>query len=73
MRTASEPMRGMIGLLLAALAFFFGVDFLAPRFFTATFFVERVLEMLRALPEELTFFMLGEILHVRGADVNADC
>lgn len=73
MRTASEPVRGIVGLLLVALAFFFGDDFLAPRLFTATFLVERVLEMLRALPKELAFFMLREILHVRDADVNADC
>ena len=75
MRCASEPLRGIVGLLLVRSALFFGDDFLVTPFFAASFLAEVVflaLEVLRVLPAEWAFFIVRAILHVAGANVNAD-
>ena len=75
MRCASEPLRGIVGLLLLRSALFFGNDFLANRFFAASFLAKvafPALEVLRVLPAEWAFFIVRAILHVPGANVNAD-
>jgi hypothetical protein len=61
MRTLSEPVRGIVGPLLVGFALFFGGDFLGARFFATAFPVEEALpalDLLRALLEELAFFMV---------------
>ncbi len=75
MRCASEPLRGIVGVLLVRSALFFGNDFLAKRFFEASFLAEvafPALDVLRVFPAEWAFFIVRAILHVAGANVNTD-
>lgn len=73
MRFCSDPARVIFGILPAGFALFFGGAFFATGFFAAAFFATGflvdvsfpALELGRALPEELAFFIVNGILSLR--------